>query len=107
MPAVKDVQSTNRQTDEPSPFTEGRTDAIHQSSAEAERRHRQRQTAAAAIGALVAVFALINLGDVKVHWLIATGETPLIVVIVLAFLLGIAADRLLLARARRKRRAES
>ena len=63
--------------------------------------------AAVLIGAVVAVFAVINLGDVKVHWLIATGQTPLIVVIVLAFGLGILADRLLLVRAKRKHSAES
>jgi uncharacterized integral membrane protein len=63
--------------------------------------------AAVLIGTLVAVFALINLNDVKVHWLIATGQTPLIVVIVLAFVLGILADRLLLARAKRKHAAKS
>jgi len=67
----------------------------------------RRQGAAVVLGALVAAFALANLGDVKVHWLIGTHETPLIVVVVLAFLLGIATDRLLLARARRKHRAES
>ncbi len=55
----------------------------------------------------MAAFALVNLNDVNVHWVIATGQTPLIVVIVLALLLGIVADRLLLARARRKRRAAS
>ena len=54
----------------------------------------------------MAVFAVINLDDVKVHWLVATDQTPLIVVIVLAFLLGILADRLLLVRARRKRGAD-
>ena len=64
-------------------------------------------TAAALIGVIVAAFAVVNLNDVKVHWVIATGQTPLIVVIVLAFLLGIAADRLLLVRAKRRRRTTS
>ena len=45
---------------------------------------------------------LLNLGDVKVHWLVATGRTPLIVVIALAFVLGMIVDRLVI-RARRKR----
>jgi hypothetical protein len=36
---------------------------------------------------------------------VASGQTPLILVIVIAFLLGIAVDRLLLVRARRKRRS--
>jgi uncharacterized integral membrane protein len=74
----------------------------------AERRDRSRMVAAGLIGVLVAVFALLNLGDVKVHWLLATGQTPLIVVVGLAFALGMATDRLLVVRAaRRKRRTES
>jgi uncharacterized integral membrane protein len=87
--------------------TDRATDPVRPSRAEVERRHRQRLIAAAVIGAIGGVFAVIQLNDVKVHWLIATGQTPLIVVIVLAFLLGILADRLLLARAKRKRGAES
>ena len=73
----------------------------------AERRDRVRITTVAVIGALVVVFALLNLGNVKVHWLVATGNTPLILVVVLAFALGMLADRLLVVRARRKRRAAS
>jgi uncharacterized integral membrane protein len=60
--------------------------------------------AAGVLGAIVVVFALLNLGDVKVHWLVGTGQTPLIVVIVLAFGLGMAIDRLVI-RARRKRKS--
>jgi len=41
---------------------------------------------------------------VKVHWLVATGQTPLIVVIAFAFLLGMLVDRLVI-RAKRKRGA--
>jgi uncharacterized integral membrane protein len=73
------------------------------SGAPAQRRSRGREIAAAVLGALVAVFALLNLGDVKVHWILVTGQTPLIVVIALAFLLGMVVDRLVI-RARRKRR---
>jgi uncharacterized integral membrane protein len=68
----------------------------------AVRRDRGRLLAASVVGAVVAVFALLNLGDVKVRWLFATGRTPLIVVIAVAFLLGMLVDRLVL-RARRKR----
>jgi uncharacterized integral membrane protein len=69
----------------------------------AERRERTRLISAGVLGAVVAAFALLNLGDVKVHWLIATARTPLIVVIAFAFLLGMIVDRLVI-RARRKRR---
>ncbi len=57
---------------------------------------------AAVIGALLAAFALLNLGDVKVNWIITSAETPLIVVIVLAVLLGAALDRLLIRRKKRQ-----
>jgi uncharacterized integral membrane protein len=68
----------------------------------AHRRERGRQIAAAVLGAVITAFALLNLGDVKVHWLFATGKTPLIVVIAFAFVLGVIVDRLVI-RARRKR----
>jgi len=106
VPAAKDVRSANRRADEPGPLADRPTDATRPTRTKAERRRRQRLIASALIGALVAVFAVINLDDVKVHWLVATDQTPLIVVIVLAFLLGILADRLLLVRARRKRGAD-
>jgi uncharacterized integral membrane protein len=67
------------------------------------RQHRARVIAAGVVGAVITAFALLNLNDVKVHWLFDTGRTPLIVVIAFAFLLGIIVDRLAL-RARRKRR---
>ena len=66
-------------------------------------RQRARVIAAGVVGAVVAAFALLNLNDVRVHWLFATGHTPLIVVIAFAFLLGVIVDRLAL-RATRKRR---
>jgi uncharacterized integral membrane protein len=71
----------------------------------AKHREQVRVGAAAFIGALVAAFAVLNLDDVKVHWLVTTGHTPLIVVIVLGFVLGVLADRLLIVRSRRARRA--
>jgi uncharacterized integral membrane protein len=71
------------------------------------RRDRARVVAAAIVGALVAVFAVLNLNDVKVHWLVATSQTPLILVVLLPFVLGIVVDRLLVIRARRRDRAAS
>jgi uncharacterized integral membrane protein len=68
----------------------------------ATRRRRRRETLAAVIGALLAAFALLNLGDVKVDWIITSAETPLIVVIGLAVLLGGVLDRLLIRRKKRQ-----
>ena len=70
----------------------------------AQRRDRARLVAAGIIGALIAAFAVVNFNHVKVHWIITTGQTPLIIVIAVAFLLGMLVDRLLI-RARRKRRS--
>lgn len=86
--------------------TDRPTEVVRPSRTDVDRRRQRRVIGAGVIGALVVVFAVINLNDVKVHWLVATGRTPLIVVIALAFLLGIVADRLLLARAKKKRGAE-
>jgi uncharacterized integral membrane protein len=91
----------------PEPTDLPSTDATRTARTKVERRRQERLIAAGVLGVLVVVFAVINLNDVKVHWLFATGQTPLIVVIALAFLLGIVADRLLIARAKRKRGAES
>jgi uncharacterized integral membrane protein len=70
----------------------------------AERRDRARLIAAGIIGALIVVFAIVNLNQVKVHWIVTTGQTPLILVIGVAFLLGIVVDRLAI-RVRRKRQS--
>ena len=64
----------------------------------------RRVIAAAVLGAIITAFALLNFDTVKVHWLVTTGHTPLIVVIVLAFALGIGVDRLLILHGKRKRR---
>lgn len=70
----------------------------------APRPARRRAIAAAVLGAIVVAFAVLNFNTVKVHWLVTTGHTPLIVVIVFAFALGIGVDRLLILRGKRKRR---
>lgn len=79
-----------------------RTSATQQTVVKTDRRQRARLVAAAIIGGLVAAFALLNLNDVKVHWLITSGQTPLILVIVVAFALGVAVDRLVIFRAKRR-----
>jgi uncharacterized integral membrane protein len=65
-------------------------------------RDRARLYAGVLLGALLTAFALTNLDDVKVHWIVGTSHTPLIIVVVVAFLFGMAIDRLIL-RARRRR----
>lgn len=40
------------------------------------------------IGAVIAVFAVLNLDDVEVNWIFGTAQTPLIIVIAVTFVLG-------------------
>jgi uncharacterized integral membrane protein len=60
----------------------------------------KRQIAGLALGALGIVFAVANLDEVKVNWILGTWRTPLIVVIALSIVIG-AGLGLLVARGRR------
>ena len=42
------------------------------------------------LGALAVLFAVLNLDDVDVNWIVATWQTPLIVVILISALIGAA-----------------
>jgi uncharacterized integral membrane protein len=52
------------------------------------RRGRPGAVAGAVVGALVAVFAVLNAQSVSVDWIGTTTKTPLIVVIVLFLMIG-------------------
>jgi uncharacterized integral membrane protein len=69
-------------------------------------KDRARLYAGAVIGALLTAFALLNLDDVKVHWLIGTWHTPLFIVIVIAFVCGLAVDRLIVRAQRRRAKVD-
>ncbi len=73
----------------------------------AERRSTREMMRAGGLlvaAAIFIVFAVLNLNQVKVNWIIGSGKAPLIVVIVISLLVGIVltygADRL----GRRRRR---
>lgn len=51
---------------------------------------RARLAGAFALGALLVLFAVLNLDDVEVNWIVATWQTPLIVVIVVSMAVGMA-----------------
>jgi uncharacterized integral membrane protein len=59
----------------------------------------RRQIAALSLAALGGVFAIANLDEVEVNWILGTWSTPLIVVIALSMILG-AALGFLVARRR-------
>jgi uncharacterized integral membrane protein len=71
----------------------------------AARRERNRRIAALAVGVLIVVFALVNLDDVRVNWIVAETSTPLIVVIAVSFILGLAGGYLLRGRRGRDQRS--
>jgi uncharacterized integral membrane protein len=48
----------------------------------------RRQIAALGLGAAGVAFAVANLDEVKVNWILGTWRTPLIVVIALSMLVG-------------------
>ena len=58
----------------------------------AERRGtRERMRAVGLLGgaAVFIVFAVLNLNQVKVNWIVGSGRAPLIIVIVISLLVGI------------------
>ena len=52
------------------------------------RKESTRLVAVAAVSAVVALFAVLNLDEVEVNWIIGTFSTPLIVVIAMSIVLG-------------------
>jgi len=70
--------------------TDTRTSSTKTASKTGSRKDRSRLIAAAILGGLAVVFAVINRHEVKVNWLLGTWETPLIVVIGVSFLAGAA-----------------
>lgn len=69
------------------------------SSSGPSRRERIRLLVAGGAAVLMLVFALFNLGRVRVDWIFGDFHTPLIIVILSAFALGLGAG-LLIARRR-------
>ena len=56
------------------------------------------------LGGIVTAFAVLNLHQVKVDWIFGTWSTPLIIVIAVAFLLGLATGTALHLEGRRRSR---
>lgn len=54
------------------------------------RRDRTRTLALIVLAVLITLFAVFNTGKVRVDWIFGTDEAPLIIVIVVSLLVGIA-----------------
>jgi uncharacterized integral membrane protein len=52
------------------------------------RRERSRTAAAVILAILITLFAVLNVKDVKVNWIVGSGQAPLIIVIVVSLLVG-------------------
>jgi uncharacterized integral membrane protein len=67
---------------------------------ERTRRQRARLVAVLGLSGLGVVFAVLNLDEVEVNWIVGTWDTPLIIVIAISLLVGAALG--FLAARRRK-----
>ena len=67
------------------------------------RREQTRTVALIALSILITVFAVLNLEDVKVNWIVGSGHAPLIIVIAISLLIGIVLTHLAERRAGRRR----
>ena len=56
-----------------------------------------------ALAILITLFAVFNLDEVKVHWIVGSGRAPLIIVIVISLLVGIVLTYVAERRPRRRR----
>ena len=68
----------------------------------APRRERPRLIAGVILGGLGLAFAFVNLGNVKVDWIVGSAHSPLILVIAVSVLIGVGLDRVLVRRARKR-----
>jgi uncharacterized integral membrane protein len=66
-----------------------------------DRRFEAKTLVALAVGVLIIAFAVANNHDVKVDFLVTTANTPLVIVIVIAMLLGFVLGNLMRRRTHR------
>ena len=66
------------------------------------KRERARLIGLGVLGALEVDFGVLNFHSVEVNWLLGSWSTPLIVVIIVSMLLGMAIDRILVRRSRKR-----
>jgi lipopolysaccharide assembly protein A len=75
----------------------------HGAASAASKRDRARTIAVGILVALAAIFALVNLDEVRVHFLFGSAEMPLIFVIVGCLLIGAAIGAFLTRRGAKRR----
>ncbi len=65
-------------------------------------RDTARTCALIVLAILITLFAVLNLDEVKVDWIVGSGRAPLIIVIVVSLLVGIVLTHFAEGRARRR-----
>lgn len=53
------------------------------------RREQARTATLIVLAVVITVFAVLNVKEVKVNWIVGSGNAPLIIVIVIALLVGV------------------
>jgi uncharacterized integral membrane protein len=68
----------------------GKPPTMGAQKAKGKRRNRElaRPFALVLLAVLIIVFAVVNLGQVKVDWIFGSGHAPLIIVIVISLVVG-------------------
>ena len=67
------------------------------------RRDQSRTAALVVLAILITLFAVLNVDDVKVNWIVGSGHAPLIVVIVIPLLVGAVLARFAERRSAKRR----
>jgi uncharacterized integral membrane protein len=73
-------------------------------AARRDRKEALRGGAMLVLAAIFIAFALLNLEDVHVNWIIGSGKAPLIIVIVISLLVGIVLTYAVERMSRKRRR---
>ena len=83
----------------------GREQLPGQAPQEERRRRREqaRRASLLALAALIVAFAVTNLKEVKVKWIVGSGHAPLIIVIVVSLVIGVALGHFAERRSARRR----
>ena len=68
------------------------------------RSEQARTGALVFLAVLATLFAVLNIDEVKVHWIVGSGRAPLIIVIVISLLAGILLSYFADRRSRKRRR---
>lgn len=67
------------------------------------RREQARRASLAALAIVIVAFAVTNLKEVKVKWIVGSGHAPLIIVIVVSVVIGVVLGHFAERRSSRRR----